>query len=80
MSTQPSRARPGNGRILATAIAAALAATYAAPALAVPIQTDNWTGSWDTTLSYGSTWRVQSPDCRHHRQRERRLRPEREHR
>jgi len=64
MSTQPSRARPGNGRILATAIAAALAATYAAPALAVPIQTDNWSGSWDTTLSYGGIWRVQSPDCR----------------
>jgi hypothetical protein len=38
MSTQPSRARPGNGRILATAIAAALAAGYAAPASAVPIQ------------------------------------------
>jgi hypothetical protein len=64
MSTQPSRARPGNGRILATAIAAALAAAYAAPALAVPIQTDNWSGSWDTTLSYGSLWRVQSPNCR----------------
>ncbi|MFU8821620.1 MAG: DUF1302 domain-containing protein [Gammaproteobacteria bacterium] len=64
MSTQPSRARLGNGRILAAAIAAALAATYAAPASAVPIQTDNWTGSWDTTLSYGGTWRVQSPDCR----------------
>jgi hypothetical protein len=64
MSTQPSRARPGNGRILATAIAAALAATYAAPASAVPIQTENWTGSWDTTVSYGGIWRVQSPDCR----------------
>jgi uncharacterized membrane protein len=64
MSTQPSRARPGNGRILATAIAAALAAAYAAPASAVPIQTDNWSGSWDTTLSYGGLWRVQSPDCR----------------
>lgn len=64
MSTQPSRARPGNGRILATAIAAALAATYAMPASAVPIQTDNWSGSWDTTLSYGGIWRVESPDCR----------------
>ena len=64
MSTQPSRARPGNGRILATAIATALAAAYAAPAMAVPIQTDNWSGSWDTTLSYGALWRVQSPDCR----------------
>lgn len=64
MSTQPSRARLGNGRILATAVAAALAATYAAPASAVPIETENWTGSWDTTLSYGGTWRVQSPDCR----------------
>jgi hypothetical protein len=64
MSTQPSRARPGNGRYLATAIAAALAAGFAAPAIAVPIQTNNWSGSWDTTLSYGAQWRVQSPDCR----------------
>jgi hypothetical protein len=64
MSTQPTRARPGNGRILATAIAAALAAAYAAPASAVPIETDNWSGSWDTTLSYGGLWRVQSADCR----------------
>jgi hypothetical protein len=64
MSTQPSRARLVDGRILAAAVAAALAASYAAPALAVPIETDNWTGSWDTTLSYGGTWRVQSPDCR----------------
>jgi hypothetical protein len=64
MSTQPTRARPGNGRILATAIAVALAAAYAAPASAVPIETDNWSGSWDTTLSYGGLWRVQSADCR----------------
>jgi hypothetical protein len=64
MSTHPSRARPGNGRILATAIATALAAGFAAPASAVPIQTDNWSGSWDTTLSYGALWRVESPDCR----------------
>jgi hypothetical protein len=64
MSTQPSRARPGNGRILATAIATALAAGYAAPAMAVPIQTDNWTGSWDTQLSYGALWRVEGRDCR----------------
>jgi hypothetical protein len=64
MSTQPSRARPGNGRILAAAVAAALAAGYAAPASAVPIQTDNWSGSWDTTLSYGALWRVQSQDCK----------------
>ena len=64
MSTHPSRARPGNGRILATAIATALAAGFAAPASAVPIETDNWSGSWDTTLSYGALWRVESPDCR----------------
>ena len=64
MSTQPSRARTANGRLLATAIATALAAGFAAPAAAVPIQTDNWSGSWDTTLSYGALWRVQSPDCR----------------
>jgi hypothetical protein len=64
MSTQPSRARPGNGRILATAIAAAIAASYAAPASAVPIQTENWSGSWDTTVSLGGLWRVESPDCR----------------
>jgi hypothetical protein len=63
MSTQPFRSRPG-GRILATAVAAALAASYAVPASAVPIATDNWSGSWDTTLSYGALFRVQSPDCR----------------
>ena len=64
MSTQPSRARSGNGRILSAAIAAALAAGYAAPASAVPIETKNWNGSLDTTLSYGALWRVESPDCR----------------
>jgi hypothetical protein len=64
MSTQPSRARSGNGRILATAVATVLAAGFAAPASAVPIESDNWSGSWDTTLSYGAMWRVQSPDCR----------------
>jgi hypothetical protein len=64
MSTQPSRSRRANGRILAMAVAAALSATYVAPASAVPIETTNWTGSWDTTLSYGGLWRVQSPDCR----------------
>jgi hypothetical protein len=63
MSTQPSRSRRTHGRTLAIAVAAALAATYAAPASAVPIETTNWTGSWDTTLSYGGVWRVQSPDC-----------------
>jgi hypothetical protein len=64
MSTQPSRARSGNGRILATAVATVLAAGFAAPASAVPIESDNWSGSLDTTLSYGAMWRVQSPDCR----------------
>lgn len=64
MSTQPSRARPASGRNLATALAVAIAAAYAAPASAVPIETENWSGSWDTTLSYGALWRVQSADCR----------------
>ncbi len=63
MSAQSSRARSGNGRILAAAVATAIAASYAAPASAVPIETKNWSGSWDTTLSYGALWRVQSPDC-----------------
>jgi hypothetical protein len=64
MSTQPFRGRPGAGRILAAALAAAYAAAYAAPAAAVPIETENWSGSWDTTLSYGALWRVQGRDCR----------------
>jgi hypothetical protein len=64
MSTQPCKARPANGRILAAAVAAVLAAGYAVPASAVPIETDNWSGSWDTTLSYGALWRVQGRDCR----------------
>jgi hypothetical protein len=63
MRTQPFRSRRTHGRALATAVAAAIAAAYAAPASAVPIETTNWTGSWDTTLSYGGVWRVQSPDC-----------------
>mgnify|MGYP006281570997 CR=1 FL=1 len=64
MSAQPSRARPSSGRLLATAIAAAFAASYAGPASAVPIQTENWSGSWDTTVTLGALWRVQSTDCR----------------
>ena len=64
MSTQPSRARPAKGRILAAAIAAAFAASYAMPASAVPIETENWKGSWDTTVTVGGLWRVESPDCR----------------
>ena len=64
MSAQPSRARPSNGRLLATAIAAAFAASYAGPASAVPIQTENWSGSWDTTVTLGALWRVENPDCR----------------
>jgi hypothetical protein len=64
MSTHPSRARPAKGRLLATAIATALAAGFAAPASAVPFETDNWSGSLDTTVSYGALWRVESRDCR----------------
>jgi hypothetical protein len=45
------------------AVTAALCGAYAAPAAAVPFETDNWSGSWDTTLSYGAQWRVEGRDC-----------------
>ena len=45
---------------VATAVALALAVGQSAQA--VEISTDNWTGSWDTTLSLGSSWRVEERD------------------
>jgi hypothetical protein len=32
------------------------------PAQAIDIEGDNWSGSWDTTVSYGSTWRMEDRD------------------
>lgn len=42
------------------AIAAALAA--ASPAHAIQFQWGDWDGSWDNTISYGISWRVESQD------------------
>ena len=44
------------------AVLAAAALACAAPALAVEVfqGSTDWTGSWDTTLSYGSVWRTES--------------------
>jgi hypothetical protein len=44
------------------AVLAAAALACAAPALAVEVfqGSSDWTGSWDTTLSYGSVWRTES--------------------
>jgi len=47
---------------VATAVALALAVGQSAQA--VEISTDNWTGSWDTTVSFGSSWRVEERDLK----------------
>jgi hypothetical protein len=46
-------------------LAAMAALVAAAPAArAVGIQFGDVSGSWDTTLAYGQSWRVANPDCR----------------
>jgi len=44
---------------LAGVVAAVGLALSMGPAQAVDINTDNWSGSWDTTVSLGSTWRME---------------------
>lgn len=43
-------------------LAVVAASLWAAPAMAVPLSFGDWDGSWNTTLSLGSSWRVQGPD------------------
>jgi hypothetical protein len=58
MRTNPVSRATGTMR----AVIAAAVMSCAAPAHAVELFGDSakWSGSWDTTLSYGSVWRVQS--------------------
>ncbi|MBS0364546.1 MAG: DUF1302 domain-containing protein [Proteobacteria bacterium] len=48
--------------LVATAALATLAAVPRAQALG--FGSGDWTGSWDTTISYGQGWRVSGRDCR----------------
>ena len=52
-------------RCAAMAIVACTAGIATTDALAVDFQNDagTFSGSWDTTLSYGQAWRVESRDC-----------------
>ena len=45
-------------------VVACLAAPLSQTAQAVGIQFGELTGSWDTTIAYGQSWRVGKPDCR----------------
>ncbi len=62
MKMQPTRIRPV--RLAVSAALVAAAAVAAAPATALDFRLGDWDGSWDTTLSYGMLYRVESPDLR----------------
>ncbi len=64
MTNQPANPRPGQRPFVTMATVAAVTLAAGAPALAVDFQSENgrFRGSWDTTLSAGAAWRVQSPD------------------
>ncbi len=68
MRTNPFSARSGGSPLVAAAVASALAVGLAAlPHNADAFEWtagDNWTGSFDTTLSYGARWRVEGRDGR----------------
>ncbi len=49
-------------KVAGTAAAVALALTVGQSAQAIELNTENWSGSWDTTLSFGSSWRVEDRD------------------
>lgn len=51
-------------KLAGVALAVAVALSAAQPAQAVDINTENWSGSWDTTVSFGATWRVEDRDPR----------------
>ena len=53
------------GRALGLAAVAACLTSGVEPAHAFKFSlSDDWTGSWDTTIGYGQGWRVVNPDCR----------------
>ena len=53
------------GRALGLAAVAACLTSGVEPAHAFKFSlSDDWSGSWDTTIGYGQGWRVVNPDCR----------------
>ncbi len=54
------------GSLAAIACGVCLAGGFSGTAQAVSFQSQSgaWSGSWDTTLSYGEGWRVSDRDCR----------------
>src|SRR5262245_34366710 len=48
---------------VAAAISTLLVTGTATKVHAVDFQHGDFTGSWDTTLSYGQLWRIEDPDC-----------------
>lgn len=59
MSKRSCRRRKG-----AVAAAAAVGVTLSGAAVATPIEVEGWSGSWNTTLSVGSTWRAQDANSK----------------
>ena len=49
-------------RLTACSIAVTAALAAASPAHAIQFQWGDWDGSWDNTISYGISWRVESQD------------------
>ena len=49
-------------KLAGVALAVGLALSGAQPVKAVDIDAGKWSGSWDTTLSFGATWRVEDRD------------------
>jgi hypothetical protein len=62
MKMHPAQIRPVRLAVSAALVAAATSA--AGPAGAFDFRLGEWEGSWDTTLSYGQLYRVESPDLR----------------
>jgi hypothetical protein len=60
----PSSVRRAARAIAALAGVLGLFAAQCADAFEFRDSTGTFTGSWDTTLSFGAAWRVQNPDCR----------------
>jgi hypothetical protein len=49
-------------KVAGSAAAVAMALTLSQSAQAIEISTDNWSGSFDTTISAGSSWRAENRD------------------
>jgi hypothetical protein len=51
------------GNLISAAVAAVIGALGATKVAAVDFQWGEVSGSWDTTLSFGTGWRIEDPDC-----------------